>query len=106
MVPLSKYKVASVQSSPIFFDAAATVAKTVELIKEAAQKGASLVVFPELWVSSTSFFLLLLFFHVPFALSKLISSVYTRYLPFHPLAALSDPWVSRGSYIDMNDNSA
>ena len=50
MTPLGKYKVASVQASPVFFDAAATVAKTVELIKEAAANGASLVVFPELWI--------------------------------------------------------
>lgn len=34
----------------VFFDKIATIAKTVELIKEAAAGGAKLVVFPELWL--------------------------------------------------------
>jgi predicted amidohydrolase len=45
-----KYKVATVQASPIFLDREATVDKACHLIEEAAHQGAALVVFPESWV--------------------------------------------------------
>ncbi len=49
-VPITRYKVASVQASPVFLDKAATLEKTRRLVEEAAANGASLVVFPETWV--------------------------------------------------------
>lgn len=47
---LPTFKAASVQASPIFLDAAATVKKAASLIQEAASNGAKLVVFPEVFV--------------------------------------------------------
>lgn len=71
-----KYKVAAIQASPsaslskplsifalradlpsVMFNAAATTAKTVELLHEAAKEGAKLVVFPELWIPGYPFYL-------------------------------------------------
>ena len=43
-------KVAAVQAAPVFMDLKGTVAKTVKLIEEAAEKGCDLVVFPETWL--------------------------------------------------------
>jgi nitrilase len=43
-------KVAAVQAAPVFMDIKGTVAKTVNLIEEAAEKGCDLVVFPETWL--------------------------------------------------------
>jgi predicted amidohydrolase len=43
-------KVAVTQHEPVWFDLAATVEKTCRLIQEAADNGAKLVVFPEVWV--------------------------------------------------------
>lgn len=43
-------KIAVVQAEPVMFDKAACVQKTVDLIKEAAGKGAELIVFPELFI--------------------------------------------------------
>jgi nitrilase len=43
-------KVAVTQHEPIWFDLAATVEKTCHLIKEAAESGAKMIVFPEVWV--------------------------------------------------------
>jgi nitrilase len=47
---LPRFTAAAVQASPVFLDAAATVAKAVALIHEAAANGASLIVFPEVFV--------------------------------------------------------
>ena len=44
------FKIAAVQTSPVFMDREATVAKACELIAEAGQSGARLVVFPEAFV--------------------------------------------------------
>lgn len=46
----SKYKVATVQASPVFLDREATIDKACYLMDEAACQGAVLVVFPETWV--------------------------------------------------------
>jgi len=45
------FKVAAVQMAPVFLNKEATVKKTCKLIDEAANNGASLVVFPEAFVS-------------------------------------------------------
>ena len=50
MLELPKFTAAAVQHSPVFLDPAATVAKAVGLIAEAAREGASLVAFPEVFV--------------------------------------------------------
>ncbi|MDE3227341.1 carbon-nitrogen hydrolase family protein [Limnohabitans sp. Hippo4] len=52
MAKLSRFKVAAVQASPIFLDTAATIEKVINLIHEASMGGASLVVFPEVFVSA------------------------------------------------------
>ena len=44
------FKAAAVQAAPVFMDKAGTVKKTIALIEQAAQGGASLVVFPETWI--------------------------------------------------------
>jgi nitrilase len=50
MLELPRFTAAAVQNSPVFLDAAATVAKAVGLIAEAAGNGARLVAFPEVFV--------------------------------------------------------
>ncbi|KAL6250661.1 hypothetical protein RBB50_002963 [Rhinocladiella similis] len=45
-----KYKAATVQSEPCWFDLAAGVEKTLKFIKEAAANGASLIAFSEVWL--------------------------------------------------------
>jgi nitrilase len=45
-----KFKAAAVQAAPVFLDADATVERTVTLIRQAADEGASLVGFPEAWI--------------------------------------------------------
>ncbi|WP_051971051.1 carbon-nitrogen hydrolase family protein [Kitasatospora azatica] len=47
---LPRFTAAAVQASPVYLDAAATVDKAVSLIGEAAGHGASLIVFPEVFV--------------------------------------------------------
>ncbi|KAF1944869.1 cyanide hydratase/nitrilase-like protein [Clathrospora elynae] len=48
--PTAVVKVAVTQHEPVWFDLGATVEKTCKLIKEAADEGAGLVVFPEVWI--------------------------------------------------------
>lgn len=50
MLNLPSFKAAAVQACPVFLDPAATVAKAVSLIREAAGQGAALVAFPEVFV--------------------------------------------------------
>lgn len=50
MLNLPKFKVAAVQAAPVFLDTRATIDKACRLIREAAGQGASLVVFPEVFV--------------------------------------------------------
>src|SRR3954469_3076601 len=47
---MSTFKIAAVQATPVFMDREATIAKACELIAEAAQGGARLVVFPEAFI--------------------------------------------------------
>src|ERR1700722_6625854 len=47
---MSSVKVASVHAAPVFLDRAATTAKAVSIIREAAQAGAGLIAFPETYI--------------------------------------------------------
>jgi predicted amidohydrolase len=51
MTVLRSVRVAAVQATPVVLDAGATLAKTVELIGDAASRGAELIVFPECFIS-------------------------------------------------------
>ena len=51
MARFDTIRVAAVQATPVILDADATIDKAVELIGEAADRGAALVVFPECFVS-------------------------------------------------------
>jgi nitrilase len=44
-------KVAVTQQEPLWFDLAGTVDKTCRLIEEAANNGAKLITFPEVWIT-------------------------------------------------------
>lgn len=46
----TEYKVAAVQAAPAFLDLRAGVTKAIKLMKEAADNGASLIAFPEVWL--------------------------------------------------------
>lgn len=50
-------RVAAVQAEPVWFDLAATTAKTTEIIEQAAARGAQLVAFPETWLPGYPLFL-------------------------------------------------
>lgn len=54
---MTSIRVAAVQAEPVWFDAEATVAKTIVLIDEAAASGADLVAFPETWIPGYPIFL-------------------------------------------------
>lgn len=47
-----KFTAAVIQAAPVLFDLEATLDKTEKLVKEAAQKGAKLILFPEAFVSA------------------------------------------------------
>jgi nitrilase len=47
---MSSVKVASVHAAPVFLDRAATTAKAVSIIREAAKAGAGLIAFPETYI--------------------------------------------------------
>ncbi len=47
----NKFKAAAVQTSPVFLDAEKTIDKTIAFVKEAADNGAQLIAFPEVFVS-------------------------------------------------------
>ena len=46
-----RFKAAAVQAAPIFLDPAATISKACRLTREAAESGAELIVFPEVFVA-------------------------------------------------------
>jgi aliphatic nitrilase len=52
-----KFVAAVVQAEPVWLDAVATTAKTVDLIAEAAAAGARIITFPELWIPGYPMFL-------------------------------------------------
>lgn len=47
----NKFKAAAVQTSPVFLNAEKTIDKAITFIKEAAESGAQLIAFPEVFVS-------------------------------------------------------
>jgi nitrilase len=47
---MQNVKVAVVQASPILFDREATVKKACDLVHDAAERGASLILFPEAFI--------------------------------------------------------
>ncbi len=51
MLELPRFKAAAVQTAPVFLDTDATVDKVVRLIGEAADNGAQLIAFPEVFVA-------------------------------------------------------
>ncbi|NUU34343.1 MULTISPECIES: carbon-nitrogen hydrolase family protein [Pseudomonas] len=51
MFDLHKFRAAAVQASPIFLNAEATVDKAIDLMKQASDKGAKLIAFPEVFVA-------------------------------------------------------
>lgn len=54
---MTKIKVAAVQAEPVWMDLSATLDKTEKLVAEAAQAGAQLIAFPELWLPGFPIFL-------------------------------------------------
>lgn len=65
--------VACVQAAPIFMD----IDKTIDLIKEAASRGAELIAFPENWLTGYPWFLWL---DSPAALTPLVYQYYQNSL--------------------------
>lgn len=51
MIQFKKFKAATVQTSPVFLNVEKTIDKAVSFIKEAAQNGAKLIAFPEVFVA-------------------------------------------------------
>lgn len=49
-MPESNVRVAATQAEPAWLDLAAGIAKTCELIEEAAKNDAQLIAFPECWI--------------------------------------------------------
>jgi predicted amidohydrolase len=45
-----RFKAAAIQAAPVFLDRDATVDKSCRLIEEAADKGAKLIAFPEVFI--------------------------------------------------------
>jgi nitrilase len=73
---LSDFKIAAVQDTPVFLDIDASVNKACNLITVAAENGASLVLFPEAFISGYPDWVWLL----PAANKAQINSLYTEFL--------------------------
>jgi nitrilase len=100
------FKVAAVQAAPVFMDKEATIDKAGELIKQAAGEGASLVVFPEAFISGYPDWVWVL----PPAQQKLISGLYRDLLenavtvPDDSLARLCQTAAETGVYVAIGVN--
>ena len=51
VLKLPRFRAAAVQAAPVFLDPDATIAKAIDLIREAAANGAQLVAFPEVFIA-------------------------------------------------------
>lgn len=51
MITFKKFKAATVQTAPVFLDVEKTIDKAISFIKEAAQNGAKLIAFPEVFIA-------------------------------------------------------
>lgn len=47
---MTKVRVGAVQAEPAWVDLAASVAKTIAIIKDAGRKGINVLGFPEVWI--------------------------------------------------------
>ena len=55
MKQFSKFKAAAVQAAPVFLNAEASVAKACALARKAAENGAKLIVFPEVFIAGYAY---------------------------------------------------
>src|SRR5512143_744708 len=74
--PISKYKIAAVQASPVFLDCEATAEKACRLIAEAGGQGARLIVFPESFIPTYPDWV----WAVPPGRGKILNQLYSDFL--------------------------
>ena len=102
----TSFKVAAVQATPVFMDKQATIDKACDLINKAAGKGASLVVFPEAFVSAYPDWVWIL----PPARKNLINSLYGELLenavsiPDESIDRLAKEAKNSGVYVTIGVN--
>ncbi|OJD22901.1 hypothetical protein ACJ73_05753 [Blastomyces percursus] len=56
-IPKCKFKAAAVHAAPVYMDKAATTRKVLQLIEQAAKRGISLLVFPEVFIPGFPYFI-------------------------------------------------
>jgi len=83
------FRVAAVQTAPVFLDKNATIDKACDLIKQAADQGASLVVFPEAFISGYPDWVWVL----PPAKKAIINELYRELLD--SAVTIPDEWIER-----------
>jgi nitrilase len=103
---MESFKIAAVQSAPVFMDRDATVAKACELIATAAQNGARLVVFPEAFIPTYPFWV----WAIPPNQGRTLSDLYAELLenavtiPSPATAELCQAAKQAGAYVVMGLN--
>lgn len=73
---METFKIAAVQAAPVFMDREATVAKACDLIAEAAENGARLVVFPEAFIPTYPDWI----WAIPPSQNRMLSDLYAQLL--------------------------